>query len=115
MKKKFDLPLFISVLFLIIFGVVMIYSASSIWANYKFNDSFYYVKRQLVFVIIGIILMLFMSKIDYEIYHKNANKILLICFILLVLVIIPGIGSIRNGSRSWFGIGSFGIQPSEAA
>ena len=52
MKKKFDLPLFISVLFLIIFGVVMIYSASSIWANYKFNDSFYYVKRQLVFVII---------------------------------------------------------------
>lgn len=113
MKKKFDLPLFISVLFLIIFGVVMIYSASSIWANYKFNDSFYYVKRQLVFVIIGIILMLFMSKIDYEIYHKNANKILLICFILLVLVIIPGIGSIRNGSRSWFGIGGLGVQPSE--
>ncbi len=115
MKKKFDIILFIAVILLICFGVVMIYSASSIWANYKFNDSFYYVKRQFVFVIIGIFLMLGISKIDYQVYWKNANKILLVCFILLILVIIPGIGSIRNGSRSWFGIGSFGIQPSEAA
>ena len=55
------------------------------------------------------------SKIDYRFYYKYANKILLICFILLIVVLIPGIGSVRNGSRSWFGIGSFGIQPSEAA
>lgn len=115
MRKKFDLILFVAVIILIFFGVVMIYSASSIWADYKFDDSFYYVKRQLVFVIIGIFLMIVISKIDYNIYQKNSNKILLICFILLILVIIPGIGSIRNGSRSWFGIGSFGIQPSEAA
>lgn len=115
MKKKFDLILFVAVIILIFFGVVMIYSASSIWADYKFNDSFYYVKRQLVFVVIGIILMILISRIDYRLYSKFANKILLICFILLILVIIPGIGSIRNGSRSWFGIGSFGIQPSEAA
>ncbi len=93
----------------------MIYSASSIWANYKFDDSFYYVKRQLVFVIIGIVIMFLVAKINYKLYFKYANKILLICFILLILVVIPGIGSIRNGSRSWFGIGSFGIQPSEAA
>ena len=112
MRKKFDLILFVAVIVLIFFGVVMIYSASSIWADYKFDDSFYYVKRQLVFVIIGIFLMIVISKIDYQ---NNSNRILLICFILLILVIIPGIGSIRNGSRSWFGIGSFGIQPSEAA
>ena len=59
--------------------------------------------------------MNFISKIDYKIYYKKANIILGICFLLLILVLIPFIGSIRNGSRSWFGIGPFGIQPSEAA
>lgn len=53
------------------------------------------------------------SKINYQIYEKKANILLLICVTLLVLVLIPGIGTVRNGSRSWFGIGSFGIQPSE--
>lgn len=115
MKKKFDIPLFIAIIILSIFGLMMIYSASSIWANYKFNDSFYYMKRQLIFIVIGIFLMFKVSKIDYSIYYNNANRILLICFILLILVLIPGIGSVRNGSRSWFGIGSLGIQPSEAA
>ena len=57
--------------------------------------------------------MIIISKIDYKKYLDNSNKILLICFILLILVLIPGIGTIRNGSRSWFGIGSLGIQPSE--
>lgn len=112
---KIDKVLFIAVLILSLFGVVMIYSASSIWAEYKFNDSFHYLKYQGLFFIIGVIGMLFISKINYRLYYKNANKILLICFLLLLLVLIPGIGSIRNGSRSWFGIGSLGIQPSEAA
>ena len=59
--------------------------------------------------------MLFLSKVDISYYKKYANKILLGCFILLVLVLIPGIGKVRNGARSWFGIGSLGIQPSEFA
>ena len=59
--------------------------------------------------------MLFLSKINYQLYYKFANKLLLIAIILLILVLIPGIGVIRNGSRSWFGIGGFGIQPSEFA
>ena len=115
MKKKFDIILFFSVIILSIFGVVMIYSSSSIWADYKFNDSFHYVKQQLLFMIVGINLMIIMSKIDYKLYYQKANLILGICLILLILVLIPGIGSVRNGSRSWFGIGSFGIQPSEFA
>ncbi len=59
--------------------------------------------------------MLFLSKIKCSFYYKNASKILIVAFILLVLVLIPGIGIVRNGSRSWFGIGPFGIQPSEFA
>lgn len=115
MKKKFDISLFITIIILALFGLMMIYSASSVWAEYKFNDSFYYFKRQLIFIVIGIFIMYVVSKIDYRIYYEKSNKILLICFILLILVLIPGIGSVRNGSRSWFGIGSLGIQPSEAA
>lgn len=91
----------------------MVYSSSSIWAEYKFNDSLYFVKHQGLFFIIGLILMYIVSKIDYKLYYKYSNKILLVSFILLVLVLIPGIGQLRNGSRSWFGIGSFGFQPSE--
>ena len=115
MKNSFDKILFFTVFILSIFGIIMIYSSSSIWAEYKFNDSFHYVKYQSIFFIIGLVLMNFISKIDYKLYYKYSNHILLVSFILLIFVLIPGIGSIRNGSRSWFGIGSFGIQPSEAA
>ncbi len=114
-SKKFDFVLFISVLILILFGLVMIYSASSIWAEYKFHDSFKYVKQQALFIGIGIVLLIAVSRIDYRLYFKKTNLILGVCLLLLVLVLIPGIGSIRNGSQSWFGIGSFGIQPSEFA
>jgi cell division protein FtsW len=93
----------------------MIYSASYIWAEYKFNDPFKFVKNQALFFFLGVFLMLFISKVDYHILYKKANLLLLIIVVLLILVIIPGIGTVRNGSRSWFGIGSFGIQPSEAA
>ena len=115
MKKKLGLYLFFTAIILILFGLIMIYSASSIWAMYKFSDAFKYVKQQGLFILVGIILVFVIRKIDYRIYYKNATKIFLACIILLVLVLIPGIGSIRNGSRSWFGIGSFGIQPSEFA
>lgn len=91
----------------------MIYSSSYIWAEYKYGDALKFVKAESLFLILGIVLMLIVSQIDYMKYYKNANKILVICVLLLILVLIPGIGTIRNGSRSWFGIGSFGIQPSE--
>ena len=112
---KFDKVLFLVVLILSVFGLLMIYSSSSIWAEYKFSDSFHYLKYQSVFFIIGIILMIIISKVNYKIYYKYSNIILFSSFILLVLVLIPSVGSIRNGSRSWFGIGSLGIQPSEFA
>lgn len=114
-SKSFDFVLFATVILLITFGIIMIYSSSSIWAEYKFNDPLRFVKAQSIFFILGIIITLVISKIDYKLYYKYANHILMVCFLLLVLVLIPGIGIVRNGSRSWFGIGSLGIQPSEFA
>ena len=113
--KKFDKVLFLFVVIISLFGILMIYSSSSIWAEYKYNDSFKFLKLQSIFFFIGLIMMIIVSKIDYRVYKKKSNIILFICIILLVLVLIPGIGSVRNGSRSWFGIGGLGLQPSEFA
>ncbi len=109
--KKINKSLFISVIILSLFGLLMVYSSSSVWAEYKFDDPFKYLKNQGFFLILGIIIMYIVSKINYQHYYKYASKIFLICFILIILVLF--IGTERNGSKSWFGIGSFGIQPSE--
>ena len=112
---KFDKYLFLSVIILILFVIFMIYSASYVLAEYKFNNPYNYVINQGLFAFIGLFLMILLSKIDYNTYYKYANHLLIISFVLLILVLIPGIGVVRNGSRSWFGIASFGVQPSELA
>ena len=113
--KKIDKLLLISVIILSLFGLLMIYSSSNVWAAYRFNDPYKYLKTQGIFLIMGYFLIYFVSKVPFNLYKKYSNKILFVCIILLILVLIPGIGTIRNGSRSWFGIGPFGIQPSEFA
>ncbi len=109
--KKLNISLVLAVILLSLFGLLMIYSASYVWADYKFDDAFKYVKNQGLFLGLGIILMFAVSRVNFEKYYKYANKIFVVCFILLILVLI--FGTERNGSKSWFGIGSFGIQPSE--
>lgn len=111
--KKERILLIIAVVLLNLFGLIMIYSASNIWSEYKFNDPYKYLKSQGLFLIISYITLFIVSKVPYVEYKKKANVIFLVCVVLLVLVLIPGVGSVRNGSRSWFGIGGFGIQPSE--
>ena len=111
--KKMDYVLFGAVIILSLFGLLMIYSSSYIWAEYKYNNPYKFIINQGIFFIVGLLLMIIISKINHKILEKKCNLIFLISFVLLILVLIPGIGSVRNGSRSWFGIGSFGIQPSE--
>ncbi len=94
-------------------GLIMVYSASAVWADYKFNDSFFFAKRQMLFAGVGIIAMFFIMNIDYWTWRTWSKVILIVCFVLLVLVLIPGIGNVRNGSRSWIGVGAFSVQPSE--
>ena len=99
----------ITTVLLALIGVIMIYSSSYIWASFKYNNPYKYVLNQGIFFIVGIFIMFMFSKIDVNLYKKHSNTFLAICFLLLILVLIPGIGSVRNGSRSWFGIGSLGI------
>ena len=91
----------------------MVYSASNVLALNKYNNSYKFLINQLIFSIIGFTLLFIIKKINYKLLYKYNNIIFFIIFLLLILVLIPGIGSVRNGSRSWFSIGSFGIQPSE--
>ena len=79
--KKIDYKLLFLSSIAGILGIVMIYSASNIWAEYKFGDPLKYVKHQALFFIIGVLIMIILSKLDYKKYYKYANKILLIFFI----------------------------------
>lgn len=112
-KNKPDLILLLSIAALLLVGVVMVYSSSYIWAEYKFNDPFHHLKRQLLFAGAGVVSMVFLMNIPYLTWKKYAKPLLILCFILLLLVLIPGIGMVRGGARSWIGVGAFSVQPSE--
>ncbi len=112
-KGSPDFILMITVMALLTIGLIMVYSASAVWAEYKFHDSFFFAKRQVLFAGVGIAAMFMVMNVDYWTWRKFAPAILIFCFVLLILVLIPGIGNVRNGSRSWIGVGAFSIQPSE--
>ncbi|MBR4720824.1 MAG: putative lipid II flippase FtsW [Clostridia bacterium] len=99
---------------LTIIGLVMLLSASTPTANIKFSGrSYYFFIRQFVFAIMGAIFMYMVSLVDYHKYKKYANVGILVGIILLVLVLIPGIGVARNGSRRWINLGITDFQPTE--
>ena len=112
-KTTPDITLLILTFTLLAIGLIMVYSASAVWAEYKFHDSFFFAKRQMLFAGVGILAMFFIMNIDYWTWRTWAKALIIICFVLLILVLIPGVGNVRNGSRSWIGIGAFSVQPSE--
>lgn len=112
LRKNGKVVLF-CVILLTIIGVYEVYSASHVWALYKEHDSLYYFKRQFIFALLGILAMFISMRININNIFKYSKHILYFGLLLLMLVLIPGIGMVRGGSRSWFGIGSFGIQPAE--
>lgn len=112
-KHHINKKLFITIIVLVIFGLFMVYSASNVVALYRYNDKTYFLKRQLIFAIIGIAIMILFIYIDIRKIYKATTYIYIVSLLLLILVLIPGIGQVRGGARSWIGIGSFSIQPSE--
>ncbi|MFF2093458.1 stage V sporulation protein E [Paenibacillus sp. NPDC058174] len=108
-----DIWMIISIALILSIGLVIVYSASAVLAFHEFGDKFYYVKRQFIFALLGIGALIFTMNANYQIWKKWGKLALIVCFVLLVIVLIPGIGVVRGGARSWLGISSFGIQPSE--
>ena len=72
MKKK---VCYVLGLLICLFGLLMVYSSSMIWAEYKFNDSLYYLKHQGLFFVVGLSVMFIISKIDYKLYLKYSNEV----------------------------------------
>ena len=117
-RGPIDLPFCLLVLLLTAIGLVMLLSASFPSAYYetKDNDPMYYFTRQGIFAIMGVAVMFFISKINYQRFRAFAKPLLYIAIILLVLVLIPGIGQTRNNATRWISVGElFTFQPSEIA
>ncbi|MBQ2863843.1 MAG: putative lipid II flippase FtsW [Clostridia bacterium] len=108
--------LLVSLVFLLItLGMVFIYSASSYSAAVRYNDSFYFVKKQLVGFLMGLVVMLFFINFNYHKFLKLKWAVVAVSLILLVLVFIPGLGKSNYGANRWITIGGFSLQSSEVA
>ena len=112
-QNSADISLLIFILLLSIFGTIMIFSAGSAYAYARYDDAYYFIKKQIVWLLLGFVTMWLSSKIPIEIYRKATPIFYLITLLLLVLVLV--IGFTGNGAKRWISIGPLTIQPSEIA
>ena len=111
-KTGVDVGFLAVVIMLLVFGLIMVFSASYPSANYKYGDGLYFIRKQALWAVIGVGAMFATMKIDYRKYKKYAMPIAVATLVLLVLVLAS---TPIKGSRRWLGFGSFSFQPSEAA
>ncbi|MBU4304267.1 MAG: putative lipid II flippase FtsW [Candidatus Omnitrophica bacterium] len=100
---------------LVCIGIVMIYSASAIYAFENLGDSAYYLKRHIVYVLIGLFFSFLTMSVDHQKLKAMSKPLVLASFVLLILLLIPGIGREVGGARRWFRFGFLSFQPSELA
>lgn len=113
-KKRGDALILLLIIFIAVFGMVMIYSASSYFCKLTYGDEFYYLKKQAIGFLLGLVGMIFFSCFDYKKLLKIRVLFLIIALALLVLVFTP-LGVENYGAKRWIGVGSVTIQPSEIA
>lgn len=115
-KHSMDYFILITTLVLVAFGLIMVFSATYYSASIKQDDGFYYLKRQLIGAMLGLGLMIAASFFPYQKLQKLRIPLIIIAFILLVAVLVPGAHRINlNGSSRWLNLGMFSLQPSEVA
>src|SRR3989344_5888786 len=117
-RKKtscFDKNLLVITLILVIVGIIFMADASAPKAIKDFGDKYYFVRQQLLWLGVGLVLMVFTSVINYKIWEKWAVIIFFFSLFSLVAVLIPGIGVSLLGARRWINIFGVSFQPSEFA
>lgn len=117
MKKNFHQPdyqLIILLGLILLVGLIVLTSASAVVGLTKFNDSYFFLKHQLLYGLLpGLFLFFLLSHIDYHFYRRLAIILLILTVILLVLIFIPGLGFARGEARRWVSVFGFNFQPSE--
>lgn len=109
-----DKVLFGVVAVLTFFGVLMVASAGVVYADVRFDDPYFFFKRQLIGVVLGFISLIVLSRIDYHVFRRWSLLIFCGSVFLLVLALIPGLGAEAYGASRWIEIGPISFQPSEA-
>ncbi|MDY5213100.1 putative lipid II flippase FtsW [Intestinibacter sp.] len=114
MKTEFDLVIFYTTIALVLFGIVMVFSASYVQASFKHHDGYFFLKRDIIYAVLGFVGMMFMSNIDYNFWKKNSLPLCIFTVICLALVLTP-LGIEANGAKRWLGVGGATFQPSDIA
>ena len=115
-QHRADRQLLVYLTVLIVFGIVALMSASAPVGFSRFHDSYFFVKRQILFGLIpGLVIFLFLAKINYHYWERFAWLVYIAALILLALIFVPGLGLTLNGHHSWLQIAGFNLQPSEFA
>ena len=114
-KNSYDLVLLFLTLALIGIGLVMLYSSSSIMAQERFGDSMYFVKRQIVFALLGLGVLIVSKNLPYVLYRRLVYVLLGVTLLSLIIVLLPQVGHRVGGARRWLRFGPISIQPAEFA
>ncbi|WP_366924818.1 stage V sporulation protein E [Metallumcola ferriviriculae] len=110
-RKSPDFLIFFVTLLLLSVGIVMVFSASAYSSYMTYGDAYYYLKKQLLWALLGVAAMVFTMNIDYRQVKKYVRPIFTVSVVLLITVLAVGVA--KNGSTRWLGIGPIGFQPSE--
>lgn len=113
--RGYDLILIVPTLMLLTLGLIIIYSSSSVLAQQEMGDSYFFLKKQSAFALLGLFLMIVAKNIPLSFYKKIVYPFLFLNLLLLILVLIPGIGTKIGGARRWLNIAGISFQPSELA
>jgi cell division protein FtsW len=103
----------INVFFLTLFGVIMVFSASYMYATENMGNSYFFLYKQLIFIVMGLSIALIFSKLKILYLYKQAYKINAFFGLLITLTLVPGVGVMMKGSRRWLNLGFMNLQPGE--
>ena len=108
-----DMTLLVSILILSLYGTIMVFSAGYAYAYARYGDAAYFMKKQIIWLFLGFVIMFIASRVNSDIYRKITPYFYALTLLLLILVLI--VGFVGNGAKRWISIGPITIQPSEIA